>query len=107
MVSVTAQVAASGTLTIGNGASKTLNHATLQNLGLINWTSTDHFGLLAGAILSNQSGATFDIQTDNTLSYDGYGASAINNAGIFKKSSSGLSVVAIRSEEHTSELQSP
>jgi hypothetical protein len=75
-----------GGMTISGSASKYLDQRTIDNGGVITW-SGGTIGTGDNAVINNQAGATFDVQTDNAIGNNfGGGAAAFNNAGLLKKS---------------------
>jgi hypothetical protein len=61
-----------GTFNLSAGNSPDLNGRTLDNAGTATWTGTDTFTIRNGAVLDNQAGATFLIQSDTTLNGGGF-----------------------------------
>ena len=72
------------TLTLSAGTS-TLDTRTLDNSGTITWTGGT-FYLNNSAVLNNQSGALFDMQSNNTMSFSVGPAGSFTNSGTFRKS---------------------
>ena len=81
------------TLTVPIGTS-TLDTRTLDNSGTITWTGGT-FYVNSPAVLNNLSGALFDMQSDNTMSWNVTGTGTFNNSGTFRKSAgAGTSTIA-------------
>jgi uncharacterized delta-60 repeat protein len=82
-----------GTLTLGSGSDKALNGATLDNTG----TVVHALGRLipSNGIITNESGGTYDFQTDDGIVFNG-GTDTFNNSGTLRKSvGTGTSFVGI------------
>ncbi len=80
------------TLTVPTGTS-TLDTRTLDNSGTITWTGGT-FYINSPAVLNNLSGALFDMQSDNTMSWSATGTGTFNNTGTFRKSAgAGISTI--------------
>ncbi len=62
-----------------------LDTRTLNNPKTATWTGVE-FLMLNGSVFNNQSGATWDHQSDSQIAFDGGTNPTINNAGTFKKS---------------------
>ena len=75
------------TLTLSAGTS-TLDTRTLDNSGTITWTGGT-FYLNNSAVLNNLSGALFDMQSNNLLSWSVGLAGTFNNTGTIRKSAGG------------------
>jgi fibronectin-binding autotransporter adhesin len=80
----------------GAGVKLTLeNGSVLQNSGKLTLTAGTSIGLLDGALINNQSGATLELQTNVVLGLTpASGSASIINAGTFLMSAPGLSVVS-------------
>ncbi len=86
-VSGTLGVGSSATLTFSTGNNKVLSNLALDNAGTIDWTG-GNLGLQDSSTIDNESGALFDIETDNTIvTMDGGDntVSALDNAGTLRK----------------------
>ena len=86
------QTIAQGGLAISGGSAyKFLDGYTLVNAGPATWTAgdTSYYDITFknGAVLTNQAGATFDIQTNQDFEQSIGAAGAFNNAGTLLKSS--------------------
>src|SRR5581483_6248895 len=100
-----------GTFTVGDGSTLTLSGASdknlyhggqgsggrkLENASTLAWTGSGNLLLGDGAQIANDKGATFSIQNDATIGFNGRGnAGSVTNAGTFTKSNSnGTTTVA-------------
>jgi flagellar hook assembly protein FlgD len=77
-------ITAANSLNISEDAIKTLESTTLFNQGTATWTGSGTIALNNNAILENQPGGIFDIQTDATMS--GANPGSFNNSGTVTKS---------------------
>jgi hypothetical protein len=75
---------AGSTLAINATAAKSLSGRTVDNSGTMTWTGGQL--LTTGGAWNNQAGGVFDVQADVAWAAAGGTATAINNAGTFKKS---------------------
>jgi hypothetical protein len=62
-----------------------LDHTTLDNAGTATWSGADALFMADGAVLNNEAGASFTVQTDLSISLQGSAPCAIDNAGTFTK----------------------
>ncbi len=70
-------IASGGVLNIFGNDTASLNATTLNNAGTVNLTSdSNQFELDNGAVIQNNSGALFDLQSDGTVFGNGGGASS-------------------------------
>jgi hypothetical protein len=88
----------SGALTFSTGTGKDLSGRTLNNAGTATWKDGGAITVHSGALLDNQSGATFLIQNDVTMN----GANFFETAGSFtnegtlnKQGTSGTTTIAV------------
>jgi hypothetical protein len=79
---------AGGVLNITGLASKGLNARTLNLAGSTTWTDNGTVTLQGGSTINNQTGATFEVQGDSSLTSSGTPASVFSNAGTFTRSAS-------------------
>ena len=88
-------VSTGGTLNIsGTSATKTLDTRTINNAGTVAVTTTPQINFY-NATINNQAGATFDLQSDTTLT-NIYGTNTFTNAGTLRKSAgTGMTAMAI------------
>ena len=94
LVGSTFTVASNAVLSISGAASKTLLRSIVSNAGTITWTGTGQLiattdGYNQSVLLTNLTGALFDIQTDTNLAFSdpGYGLLYLfHNAGTLRKS---------------------
>jgi hypothetical protein len=92
----TTTISPNGTLTIMGANVKTLDTRILNisTGATANWTGTGDISLLNGAVINNQTGATFNVQIGDRFSTNGTLA-AFNNAGLFHQfNSTGTAVIA-------------
>ncbi len=84
-----------GTLTIGGAAAKTIDGRAMTNNGTVNWTGGS-ITFANAATFNNQAGATFNIQTDNSLSPSGASGQVFTNAGfVVKNAGAGTTTMGI------------
>jgi hypothetical protein len=88
---------AQGGLSIQGNGSKTLNGRALDNAGAATWTGTGNISSGNGAVVTNQTTATFTLQNDQNLSFGVGGAAAtfINAGALVKNGTTGTTTVAI------------
>ncbi len=80
------QTLANDGLTIDGPAEKVLTQRTLRNAGAGTWTGTGNIRMEAGATFDNLAGSTFDAGNDAIFVSGSGAASAVINAGTFRKS---------------------
>jgi hypothetical protein len=64
-----------------------LDRVTLDNTGTGSWSGTANFVFADGAVFNNQAGASFTVQSDQSIFTVQGAAGVINNAGTFTKNS--------------------
>jgi hypothetical protein len=80
---------AQGGISISGSEAKYLDGRTLDNPATATWTGTGNINVGNGAVWNNLAGATFDVQTDASMSvfFSGtFQPPVFNNAGLFRKS---------------------
>ncbi|MDP3147781.1 MAG: T9SS type A sorting domain-containing protein [Ignavibacteria bacterium] len=90
-------ISSGGFLNISGISNKSFRFGRIYNNGTTIWTGSGHIYGGAGSIFDNLAGATFDIQNDAGVYYDGGGGNEItfNNTGTFKKSAgSGITALS-------------
>jgi hypothetical protein len=88
-------IAPGATLTINAPGSVNLNGRTLENGGTVRLTGTAGISL-DGAVITNRPGGLFEVQATqpfSTLTLSGFGVCRFDNAGTFRKISSGATGV--------------
>lgn len=81
-------------LSIDGKDPKIFTQRTILNAGLVTWTNTGSINSGSAAVLTNQAGATFELQGDASWVYNmGGGAPTVNNAGSLKRNASAGPVV--------------
>ena len=80
-------VAAAGSLNISGGGTRYADGGTINNSGTINWSGANNISLYNGALISNLTGANFNITNDQQIYQHCCGGSlGVNNAGTITKS---------------------
>ena len=82
-----------GLFVIAGSSSKNLDGARITNRSTTNVTGTGTVYFKNDAVFDNQAGATFDVQTDVTLSYSSGTVTRFDNAGTVTKSGSGTAII--------------
>ncbi len=85
-------VEAGGELNMGNPSLLVLNGRTLENAGTALWTDMGSISMNFGAVITNRTGASFQIQGGGTFSAPG-GSSRFDNAGTFVKAVAGTLLI--------------
>ena len=80
-----------GVLSIGGASAKTLDNRSLINNAAINWTGGP-ISLANGAVVSNQASATFNIETDASITGAG---SFVNNGALTKNAGVGMTTMGV------------
>ena len=72
-------------LDITNPSVLSLTGRTLENGGTMHWTGTGNIGMNSGAVITNRTGALFDVQNVAAFNFAS-GINRFDNAGTFRKS---------------------
>ncbi len=92
----TTTVAAGAALNLNGSSYMTLDARTLTNLGQATWSGANDLYLEDGAVLVNGLGATFMVQNDRTIFYNGGVNPIFTNAGTFtKQTTTGTTTVSV------------
>ncbi len=85
-------IAPGATLNIANPSVVDLSSRTLENGGTVFWTGAGGISLTA-TVITNRAGALFHCQNAASITYRGGNVSRFDNAGTFRKSSAGTSMI--------------
>jgi hypothetical protein len=86
-------IAPGATLNLNNGAAVTLSTRTLENGGRVLWTGAGNL-TASGTVITNRPGALFEVRNNAALSPQGFQAWRFDNAGTFRKTTSGTTTFA-------------
>jgi hypothetical protein len=86
-LAIATNIAAAGRLNLSGTNDKRLDGAVLTNGGTATWSGTGNLLMQNGSVITNQAGATFEVQNDQNISNPlVYYYNDFNNAGTFRKS---------------------
>jgi len=95
-MSGTGSTNADGGLTLGGASSETLAGRTLNNAGAATLSgSGSGLYLSSGALFDNQPGASFTIQTDAGIAFNGGAATFVNEGALTKAGGTGTTTISV------------